>query len=159
MRRRPSCCCHIQAASLWAEQSCVWWWRVFLLLPVRQRVLARANHDIIVDNQTIQLSLTPGSVSILKTTLQRRKLQTSSVIYLFSNEMIVRGVARLLVPFYRRVFHSVGLWEKVVSASHDDVTSRLGHDTNRLQTRRSLWGLDPDDEAPLKRKSRWSQLH
>ncbi|XP_036953428.1 protein mono-ADP-ribosyltransferase PARP14-like isoform X1 [Acanthopagrus latus] len=28
---------------------------------VRQRVLARANHDIIVDNQTIQLRLTPGS--------------------------------------------------------------------------------------------------
>lgn len=111
---------------------------MFLLLPVRQRVLARANHDIIVDNQTIQLRLTPGSVSILKTTFQRRKLQTSSIIHLFNYEMIVRGVVRLLLPFYRRVSHSVGLWEKVVSASHDDVTSRLGRDTNWLQTRRSL---------------------
>ena len=42
--------------------------------------------------------------------------------------------------FYRHVFHNVSFWEKVPSASHDDVIARLAT---------TLWGLDLNDEASL----------
>ena len=42
-------------------------------------------------------------------------------------------VARHLLLFHRRVFHNASFWEKVPSASYDDVISRLGHDKHWLQ--------------------------
>ena len=49
------------------------------------------------------------------------------------------GVVGLLLQFYRRFFHNVSFWEKVPSASHDDVITQLGH--NKASR------LDLDDEA------------
>ena len=46
------------------------------------------------------------------------------------------GVVGILLPFYRCLFHKVSFLEKLPSASHDDVITRLGFIgfTGRLKT-------------------------